>query len=223
MARQFWKSLFAVLLGVALLAPTAAVAPAEDVGRIAAVVNDQPITFVDLDTRLRLALLSAGLPVSEEARQRFLPQVLRQLIDEKLQLVYSPLMPVTFREWLLDHGHQLIEVPDEEFASMGCNVLAIAPREVVMVKGNPETRRRPRALQSEIAHAASLGAQLRRHRPEGCDIRQKNALKTRVNLALFTKNRAFARFFASPQSCHNNYRRSPQFSPQPVVIGIEAL
>ncbi len=36
--------------------------------------------------------------------------------DEKLQLVYSPLMPVPFREWLLDHGHQLVEVPDEEFA-----------------------------------------------------------------------------------------------------------
>lgn len=63
-------------------------------------------------------------------------------LDEKLQLVYSPLMPVTFREWLLDHGHQLVEVPDAEFASMGCNVLAIAPREVVMVKGNPETQRR---------------------------------------------------------------------------------
>jgi len=63
-------------------------------------------------------------------------------LDEKLQLVYSPLMPVTFREWLIDHGHQLVEVPDGEFASMGCNVLAIAPREVVMVKGNPETQRR---------------------------------------------------------------------------------
>jgi peptidyl-prolyl cis-trans isomerase SurA len=98
MARQFWKSLFAVLLGVALLAPTAAVAPAQDVGRIAAVVNDQPITFIDLDTRLRLALLSAGLPVSEEARQRFLPQVLRQLIDEKLQLAEARRAGVTVSE-----------------------------------------------------------------------------------------------------------------------------
>jgi len=66
-------------------------------------------------------------------------------LDEKLQLVYSPLMPVTFREWLIDHGHQLVEVPEAEFASMGCNVLAIAPREVVMVKGNPETQRRMEA------------------------------------------------------------------------------
>jgi N-dimethylarginine dimethylaminohydrolase len=71
-------------------------------------------------------------------------------LDEKLQLVYSPLMPVTFREWLLDHGHRLVEVPEEEFASMGCNVLAIAPSEVVMVKGNPETRRRMEAAGCKV-------------------------------------------------------------------------
>jgi N-dimethylarginine dimethylaminohydrolase len=71
-------------------------------------------------------------------------------LDEKLQLVYSPLMPVTFREWLVDHGHQFVEVPDTEFASMGCNVLAIAPREVVMVKGNPETRRRMEAAGCQV-------------------------------------------------------------------------
>ena len=63
-------------------------------------------------------------------------------LDRDLQLVYSPLMPIPFREWLLDKGMQLVEVPDEEFPTMGCNVLTIAPREVVMVKGNPETKRR---------------------------------------------------------------------------------
>jgi N-dimethylarginine dimethylaminohydrolase len=63
-------------------------------------------------------------------------------LDKDLQLVYSPLMPIPFREWLLAKGMTLVEVPDSEFASMGCNVLAIAPREVVMVKGNPETKKR---------------------------------------------------------------------------------
>jgi N-dimethylarginine dimethylaminohydrolase len=71
-------------------------------------------------------------------------------LDEKLQLVYSPLMPVTFREWLIDHGQQLVEVPDEEFDTMACNVLAIAPREVVMVKGNPETQRRMEAAGCKV-------------------------------------------------------------------------
>jgi len=61
-------------------------------------------------------------------------------VDTNLAVVYSPLMPIAFRENLLDRGYSLIEVPDEEFDSMGCNVLAIAPRELVMVKGNPRTK-----------------------------------------------------------------------------------
>jgi N-dimethylarginine dimethylaminohydrolase len=63
-------------------------------------------------------------------------------LDDDLELVYSPLMPVSFREWLVGLGKVLVEVPESEFASMGCNVLTIAPREVVIVEGNPETHRR---------------------------------------------------------------------------------
>ncbi len=63
-------------------------------------------------------------------------------IDHDLALVYSPLMIVPFRELLLERGIELVEVPDEEFDSMGCNVLAVAPRKCVMLDGNPETRRR---------------------------------------------------------------------------------
>lgn len=57
-------------------------------------------------------------------------------------VVYSPLMPIHFRNELLERGFQLIEVPDEEFESMGCNVLAIAPSECVMVGGNPVIKSR---------------------------------------------------------------------------------
>jgi N-dimethylarginine dimethylaminohydrolase len=71
-------------------------------------------------------------------------------LDRDLQLVYSPLMPIPFREWLVAKGMQLVEVPDEEFAGMGCNVLTIAPREVVMVKGNPETNRRMEAAGCKV-------------------------------------------------------------------------
>lgn len=63
-------------------------------------------------------------------------------IDKNLALVYSPLMPVPFRQWLLDKGMTLIEVPDEEFESMGCNVLAFAPRKCIMLAGNPLTKER---------------------------------------------------------------------------------
>ena len=58
-------------------------------------------------------------------------------VDTDLAVVYSPLMPIVFRNYLLDRGYQLLEVTDEEFDSMGCNVLAMAPRECLMVKGNP--------------------------------------------------------------------------------------
>lgn len=71
-------------------------------------------------------------------------------VDEDLAVVYSPLMPVPFREWLLDRGLRFVEVPDEEFESMGANVLAIAPRRCVMVQGNPVTRARLEAAGADV-------------------------------------------------------------------------
>jgi N-dimethylarginine dimethylaminohydrolase len=63
-------------------------------------------------------------------------------VDKDLAVVYSPLMPIVFREELIKRGYQLIEVPEEEFDSMGCNVLATAPRTCLMVKGNTVTKQR---------------------------------------------------------------------------------
>lgn len=63
-------------------------------------------------------------------------------VDKDLAVVYSSLMPISFRHGLLERGFSFVEVPDSEWDSMGCNVLAIAPREVVMVKGNPITKQR---------------------------------------------------------------------------------
>ena len=61
-------------------------------------------------------------------------------IDRDLFLVYSKLLPVSFREYLLDRGIKLLEVPDDEYESMGCNVLAIAPKKVIMIEGNDVTK-----------------------------------------------------------------------------------
>ncbi len=63
-------------------------------------------------------------------------------IDRDLMLVYSPLMPVPFREELLARGIQLVEVCDSEFETMACNVLTVAPRKCIMLEGNPKTRSR---------------------------------------------------------------------------------
>ena len=61
-------------------------------------------------------------------------------VDKDLAVVYSPLMPIVFREELVRKGYQLVEVPENEFDSMGCNVLAIAPRTCLVVKGNNMTK-----------------------------------------------------------------------------------
>ena len=61
-------------------------------------------------------------------------------VDRDLAVVYSPLLPVPFRETLIESGYRLVEVPDEEFDTMGTNVLALGPRACVMIGGNPQTR-----------------------------------------------------------------------------------
>ena len=61
-------------------------------------------------------------------------------IDEDLALVYSRLMPLDFREILINKGMQLIEVPDSEYESMACNVLTVSPRKCILLEGNPITK-----------------------------------------------------------------------------------
>jgi N-dimethylarginine dimethylaminohydrolase len=61
-------------------------------------------------------------------------------VDHDKALVYSPLMPAVLRQLLLARGYRLIDVPDDEFETMACNVLAIAPSKCLMLSGNPKTR-----------------------------------------------------------------------------------
>jgi dimethylargininase len=63
-------------------------------------------------------------------------------LDVDLAVVYLPLMPVSLVELLQERGIELVEAPDEEFATMGPNVLALAPRVALALEGNDETRRR---------------------------------------------------------------------------------
>jgi N-dimethylarginine dimethylaminohydrolase len=80
-------------------------------------------------------------------------------IDHDLALVYSPLLPVPFREQLLARGIELVEVADREFATMGGNVLAVAPRNCVMLSGNAATAARLEQVGTEVHHFE--GAEIR--------------------------------------------------------------
>lgn len=65
-----------------------------------------------------------------------------------LALAHPPLMPVRLLELLEQHGYELVVAPGEEFARTGgisCNVLATAPREILMVDGAPRTEAALRA------------------------------------------------------------------------------
>jgi N-dimethylarginine dimethylaminohydrolase len=71
-------------------------------------------------------------------------------VDNNLAVVYSPLIPIIFRSELIARGFELVEVPESEFDSMGCNVLALAPRICLMVKGNPITKSRLEAAGCKV-------------------------------------------------------------------------
>jgi N-dimethylarginine dimethylaminohydrolase len=71
-------------------------------------------------------------------------------LDQDLALVFSPLMPVGFRRWLLQRGIALVEAAHEEFEVKACNVLALAPRRCLALEGAPETRRRLEAAGCEV-------------------------------------------------------------------------
>lgn len=67
-----------------------------------------------------------------------------------LAVVYPPLLPVRLVELLDERGVSFVEVPDDEFETMACNVLALGPRRALALDGNPETRRRLEAAGVDV-------------------------------------------------------------------------
>ena len=73
-------------------------------------------------------------------------------VDVDLAVAYPPLMPTAFWAELERRGVRLLVVPEEEFLStQATNVLAVAPRRVIMLDGNPVTRRLLEAEGCEVA------------------------------------------------------------------------
>ena len=72
------------------------------------------------------------------------------IVDHDLAVVYPPLLPVPFWKTLRERGFRMVEVPEEEFPTMGPNVLALAPGRCLMLEGNPVTQRRLKAAGCEV-------------------------------------------------------------------------
>ena len=67
---------------------------------------------------------------------------LMSMLDHDLAVVHRPMLPVPLFELLSVRGVRLVDVAADEFPTLGCNVLAVAPREVMMIRGNSVTRSR---------------------------------------------------------------------------------
>ncbi|MGH2555897.1 MAG: dimethylarginine dimethylaminohydrolase family protein [Actinomycetota bacterium] len=82
-------------------------------------------------------------------------------VSEDLAVVFLPLLPAGLFELLNDVGLSLVPVPEEEFPTLGCNVLAVRPGVVVIAEGNPKT-------------AAALAER-------GCDVYEFGAWEVGIN------------------------------------------
>ena len=86
-------------------------------------------------------------------------------VRDDLAVVYLPLLPVPFVELLRERGWSFVEVPDEEFLSMACNVLALGPGRCLMLDQNPVTRSRLEAAGCQVR--TYTGDEISRNREGG--------------------------------------------------------
>ncbi len=100
--------------------------------------------------KIGMTVIPVELPYWEGAESCLHLQSLISLVDEKIALVYLPLLPVPFVKYLKEKGFELIEVPENEFLTMGPNVLAISPGICLTIEGNPITKQRLEAKNIEV-------------------------------------------------------------------------
>ncbi len=104
---------------------------------------------------LRAALLDVDVLAVDLPHYHGRDEVMHMLslispLADDLAVVYLPLMPVRLVELLEQRGVGFVEVPDDEFESMACNVLALAPRVALTLDGNPKTRERLEAAGVDV-------------------------------------------------------------------------
>ncbi len=82
---------------------------AQEMDRIAAVINDDIVSIRELDGRVRMALAFSNLPDNQDSRRRVIPQVLRKMIDERLQMQESARLKISLGSGELENGIAMIE------------------------------------------------------------------------------------------------------------------
>jgi len=117
--------------------------------------NDEGIAqLTAIMASIEVEVVPFDLPVYNGAAACLHLMSLVSLCADDLALVHVPLMPVRFLQLLQDRGYAVVVAPPDEFeASLGisCNVLATAPRRIVMVDGSPKTRAALEAAGCDVA------------------------------------------------------------------------
>lgn len=89
---------------------------------------------------LGVRVLEAHLPCDAGPGEILHLMSVISLLDQDLAVVHSRLLPVPLYELLQERRVSLLEVPEDEYPTLGCNVLAAGPRQAVLLAGNPKTR-----------------------------------------------------------------------------------
>jgi len=112
MQKEIYKLLCLSALVTSLVSSPLLAKPREPyvaTNRVAAMVNDHVISTTDLDARVRMALLSANMPNTPEARAELTPQVLDMMIEEALQRQMAHKLKITVEDDRVDFAIQDIE------------------------------------------------------------------------------------------------------------------
>jgi peptidyl-prolyl cis-trans isomerase SurA len=93
-----YRLLTLIALALLMALPPTMQGRAQEAFRIAATVNDDAITLYEVLARTEFIVASTDLPNNEETKRRLLPQVLRGMVDEKLQLQEAESLNITVRD-----------------------------------------------------------------------------------------------------------------------------
>ena len=114
---------------------------AEGIRQLTAILVSQGVT-----------VLRVGLPYWHGPAECLHLLSLISMVDDDLAVVYLPLMEVAFVEYLRGRGIDFVEIPENEFATQGSNVLALAPRRCLLLKENPETGKRLQSAGCDVRY-----------------------------------------------------------------------
>ena len=128
-------------------------AHAQDVLRIAAVVNDRVISALDVINRLKFVIWSTRVPNTPENRKRLSTQILRNLIDEELQSQEADKLNVTVNDRDVDKALADVAKRNRMTAQGLTNLL---------LRNGISASTLRRQLRVQIAWGRAIGRRLRR-------------------------------------------------------------